>query len=203
MKKRYGFVSNSSSSSFLIGLLRKPRSVAELKRWLFGDMNYLQWYDFGYKTIDIAKRIFDDLKGKHPIRAKDRLIKEITDGYFSGMPLTWQKENRPSDKLERQFYKSFPQYTDCGFYRDEALKETMAKQLAQKIKDSRNKEHTEDYKEIQDAAEAFLNKEVSPIMEGKRIYQLEYADGGDGPLSAAIEHGDVFSQIPHVKISKH
>ena len=40
------------------------------------------------------------------------------------------------------------------------------------------------------------------MMEGLHIYQLEYADGGERAASM-IEHGDVFSHIPHVRISKH
>jgi len=201
MKERDGFVSNSSSSSFLIGLFRKPRSVKELKRWLFGNKDYIQWYDYGYKTIDIAKRIFNDLKGKHPIRAKARMIKEIMAGSFPGYPDMWNRK-RPSDKLEDQFHKSFPQYG--SYWDDDKLKETMAKELAEKIRVARQKERDEDNKSVEDAAEAFLRKDVQPIMEGLHVYQLEYADGGGGdPLRAAIEHGDVFSQIPHVQISKH
>ena len=200
MKERDGFVSNSSSSSFLIGLLRKPRSVEELKRWLFGDMDYLQWYDYGHKTIDIARRIFNDLKGKHPIRAKARLIREITAGSFPGYPDIWRKK-RPSDKLEEQFSKSFPQYS--SYWDNDKLKETMAKELAEKIRVARQKEWDEDNKAVEDSAERFLLKDVQPIMEGLHIYQLEYADGGDGPQGAVIEHGDVFNAIPHVQISKH
>lgn len=202
MKIRQGFVSNSSSSSFLIGLLRKPRTVAELKRWLFGDMDYLQWLDYGYKTIDVACRIFDDLKGKYPIRSKSRLIKEINSGYFTGMPLSWRKTNRPSDKLEKQFYKSFPQYKDRGYWNVDAIKETMAKELSIKIGDAQKQEWAEDNAEVEKAAEEYLRREVQPIMEGRLIYQLEYADGGD-QAAAMIEHGDVFCQIPHVIISKH
>ena len=163
MKERDGFVSNSSSSSFLIGLFRKPRSAEELKRWLFGGMDYIQWYDWGYKTIDIAKVIFKDLKGKYPIRAKARMIREITAGYFPGMPDTWRKK-RPSDKLEDQFYKSFPQYS--SYWDADKLKEQMAKELAEKIRVMRQKEWDEDNKAVEDAAEAFLNKEVNPMMEG-------------------------------------
>src|ERR1035437_10299835 len=173
MKIRQGFVSNSSSSSFLIGLLRKPRTVAELKRWLFGDMDYLQWLDYGYKTIDVACRIFDDLKGKYPIRSKSRLIKEINSGYFTGMPLSWRKTNRPSDKLEKQFYKSFPQYKDRGYWNVDAIKETMAKELSIKIGDAQKQEWAEKKWKSKKAAKKIFSRKVKPKREGRLIFHVE------------------------------
>lgn len=46
MKIRQGFVSNSSSSSFVVGFYRKPKDVAELQQLLFQeDQIYPHPYD--------------------------------------------------------------------------------------------------------------------------------------------------------------
>lgn len=57
MKIRKGFVSNSSSSSFVVVFPKTPNSIEDVKKIMFGDMETHE----GYKTIDIAKRIFNDI----------------------------------------------------------------------------------------------------------------------------------------------
>ena len=45
MKKRLGFVSNSSSSSFIITFDKVPETVEELKELLFEDQEFITKYD--------------------------------------------------------------------------------------------------------------------------------------------------------------
>lgn len=42
MKIRNGFVSNSSSSSFIVSFDKKPSSAEELREILFGDKEYIE-----------------------------------------------------------------------------------------------------------------------------------------------------------------
>ena len=69
MKIRRGFVSNSSSSSFVIAFDHKPKSVEDLKEMMFGkqEWHYTGIYGTGEKDITtqrIAEAVFKDIEKK-------------------------------------------------------------------------------------------------------------------------------------------
>lgn len=198
MKFRIGFVSNSSSSSFLIGFLTKPRSWKVIKEMLFGNMDYVEYFGGAFSTIEIAKRVFKDLTGKHPL-GKRGLLEEIRGGYFPGRP-NYKWNDRPSNKLKKQFNDQFPQYKGnyCAVGK---IKETMAKELSAKILAAHQKEHDEHQQARENAANKYLSNYVEPKFRGLKVYALEYGDH-DRP-DAAIEHGGVFENVPHIQISHH
>lgn len=196
MKIRQGFVANSSSSSFLLGLDRKPRSIRELQKLLFGDMEYLQYYENSYKTKDVATIIFKDLRKARPLSTR-RIAGVVDSGYFPGYPDRWNRK-RPSDRLKRQFHEQFPEYDD-KYWEMDKITNKMAKQLAEKIHLVNKKERAEDEAELEKAVDKYMRQSVLPKFKGKKVYTLEYADDTHGH----IEHGDVFSNIPHIRISHH
>jgi hypothetical protein len=64
MKIRNGFVSNSSSSSFVVAFPRKPETVEEIYNLLFGK-GFLLKEPYGMKGVtveDICKRIYEDTR---------------------------------------------------------------------------------------------------------------------------------------------
>jgi len=73
MKTRIGFVSNSSSSSFIFALKEKP-SAEDIHRELWDDSN-----GFGYE--EMALHIFHDLQNAKPLSYKE-LLQEFTYGWF-------------------------------------------------------------------------------------------------------------------------
>jgi hypothetical protein len=68
MKIRIGFVSNSSSSSFLVGLKQKPRTRGELRDLMFGELEGdVVVYDDSLSIDNVVCRVFNDLKDKTPM----------------------------------------------------------------------------------------------------------------------------------------
>jgi len=59
MKFRNGFVSNSSSSSFLVVFPQKPKSPDDIKKWLFPEKKLYGCISKGYLTSElISEKIF-------------------------------------------------------------------------------------------------------------------------------------------------
>ena len=73
MKTRNGFVSNSSSSSFIVGFDTIPKTVEELKKLLFKNDKILSAYDIELDTQKAADIIFDDIKNQK-LATKKRLF---------------------------------------------------------------------------------------------------------------------------------
>ena len=66
MKRREGFISNSSSSSFLVAFDKIPTSVEELQKMLFGDYERYGYYEKSYSTKEISEIVFKDMKKEVP-----------------------------------------------------------------------------------------------------------------------------------------
>jgi hypothetical protein len=90
MKIRSGFVSNSSSSSFIIGFKEMPKNFCELKDLMFGE--YAErtfYYEEAYDVFDVARVVFEDLKA--PV-TKDDLIREVASGWVNGIAEDYDDE---------------------------------------------------------------------------------------------------------------
>ena len=88
MKTRQGFVSNSSSSSFIIGFDKRPKNAAELQKVMFpeGGSQTVQMYDSPHYPADqVAATVFNDITGKRKL-TKEQILEELESGYFKGMP---------------------------------------------------------------------------------------------------------------------
>jgi hypothetical protein len=103
MKIRRGFVSNSSSSSFLVGFKKKPATKEELHKVLFGttETHTVQPYKFvkAFDSGDLAGRIFDDLCVQEPL-TEAQAEEEFSSGYFPGYPE--HDFGTTYDEIERQ-----------------------------------------------------------------------------------------------------
>jgi len=80
MKHRQGFVSNSSSSSFIVGFDKVPETVEEMHSCLFpGGDTTVQPYDSSMTSREVAEQVFSDLE---PSKGVNALIEMFKDTYY-------------------------------------------------------------------------------------------------------------------------
>jgi hypothetical protein len=96
MKTRLGFVSNSSSSSFIVAFDKMPYSVEELQTIMFGErkeFDHPYHDDLWFKTVEIAETVLSDMKESGPVKKKG-VLEAIRKGYFEGKPECLGEEGR-------------------------------------------------------------------------------------------------------------
>ncbi len=76
MKVRQGFVSNSSSSSFIVSFKKKPKTKKDVYKEMFNERYYIiDYYDIEKKSTEqISDIVFNDLKTIKQIKSADELI---------------------------------------------------------------------------------------------------------------------------------
>lgn len=94
MKFRNGFVSNSSSSSFILALDEEPKSPQDIINILWG-----QYEELPYGVVEMATQIFQDLKSIDQASVEKRLL---NNGYMVCDPHYEYDSNYETYKKERK-----------------------------------------------------------------------------------------------------
>jgi hypothetical protein len=84
MKIRMGFVTNSSSSSFIVAFDKVPNSWEEVLEMLFdADKATVSEYDLSMGTKEVAQIVFEDISKQTPNNLKE--LKETFHGFDDGL----------------------------------------------------------------------------------------------------------------------
>lgn len=220
MKIRQGFVSNSSSSSFIVVWDKQPTSVDEVKKILFGNAELQSYYDYTIPTDKLAKIVFNDTtemdleqlkeyisetyqlwesQGKYSwystgYKADPSLLKEYEDWYIK----THQRVEFLEKKLEKETTK-------------ETRKKKLSRVLNEEVEESEwdrlNNERIELQQQLwsSDKMDKLINDSVEKFLkdnEGKFISHYEYSDN-EGEVNCTLEHGGTFDNLEHIRISHH
>lgn len=176
MKIRSGFVSNSSSSSFIIAIPKDIKTVGTLQDYIFGTQKTVlpEYGDACYAVSDVAHRVFEDMLKAGP-RTEDQLVEDYCHGWTDEYE---QAKSQVEATLGGRSLYEVHDHDEWNKYHDKVDK--IHKRLAtKKIK-------------------AFLKK----CPPDCNFYRLVYGDE-NGQFEATIEHGDVFGRIPHLITSMH
>ena len=174
MKIRTGFVSNSSSSSFIVAVPKTISDVDDLQKYLIGEqIAYPNPYIWNKESIYawparlIASIVFEDMQN-----AGKASLNDAIETYSSGYTKEWERAEEDAlvkfrlgkwDRKPQEFYEY--QEVVCKQYSEEKVKEF--------------------FKDNPDCD----------------FYTLSYAD--DTELGSAMEHGELFNHIPCLKASNH
>jgi hypothetical protein len=173
MKIRTGFVSNSSSSSFVVIFPREPKNATDVKNMLFsrGETFYSNPYGKGgWSVDDVSETVWADISSQEKNdmeKAKDIL----SSGYDDDAPD--YNDYRTNNKMDWDGYRSARK-----IYADKRLKEffNTRKMKLQKLNDE-------------------------PV-DGGVLYCFSYSDN-DGLYGSALEHGGLFDNLKHIIINNH
>jgi hypothetical protein len=180
VKIRSGFVSNSSSSSFIVGFEKVPTTVEEMEAVLFDDAfpdlrSPWDWEDLVYDAHTVATTVFGDLKKRELTRAQ--LLDMLDSGSLSDniIPGNTEYPETPDYDKDREKW-------DAAWERYYAEK----KVYIQKVYDHVLAPHR--------GRNAGKNK--------LHFYGFTYSDE-DGGYGSTLEHGGLFRRVFHIHISQH
>lgn len=203
MKTRSGFVSNSSSSSFIVAFSKKVKTKEDVLKEMFPKGERAVICEYGWdddsKSLDsltAAELVFDQISKNKPL-SKQQIIESISSGYFEGFPeYDFYSDKEESRKIEKEHRDKY------GIdIRDEKANKEMYKKWNKALQ----KEWGEHDAKIREAAKLFY-KNHKHLFEGKVVYAVEFGDNHGpchGPTGNIMENGDAFDALPHVVVSNH
>lgn len=151
MKQRNGFVSNSSSSSFVVIFDAVPRNAEDLRQAMFGDKKNVSAYDHTISTLEAARSAFNQIrKQKKPLNPRKAALMLDMDGVL-----------------------------DFG---EEAYDKNWEARLRKAVRKAK--------------------KDLIEKSKGKAIFVFNYGDE-NGTFGCVMEHGEIFKNFEHFRISHH
>ncbi len=220
MKIRNSFVANSSSSSFIVIFKRKPRSAKDVLKALFP--NYVRessfnLYDYTATVGEIVDQVFTDLQEQRRATEK-RIMEELSSGH-EGFQLYARKDDiskykdleRKNERDSNSYYKRYHEIRGrLGIEPMDSLPKVTKKntkifdEYKQNEKEWRqfNNAYWEKREKLRKKMARHSAKKFIEKHKDKWIAVVSYADE-DGNFFSLMEHGGIFDNIDHIRISHH
>lgn len=186
MKTRNGWVSNSSSSSFIVAFPKRLEDYSEEEfcELLYGDQKVIfSMYreDCAFKAIDLA-----------------RYVKKVWVGPFDAPLRDREQENALLQIVKSGYFEGYPEPPDGIYWNDDKEEMYRKRNLYYEVLDATAQRRLRDF--LMNAYIEFAD----PCGNAPRpfFYVFEFSDN-DGAFFSELEHGQTFDKVPHMMISRH
>jgi len=183
MKIRNGFVSNSSSSSFVVAFPKRPKNAKAVKKMLFDE--HQEWYPSPFANM------YKDGDTRWSI---DQVVEIVMSDIVN------QDGTASLDKVKEDIGSGYPYYE--GENPDIGYNIGVIKSLDDKHFGMRDPIDWTAYDHETGVCEEKIAKAFMRENQNAHIYIFEYSDN-DSRLFCAMEHGSLFNKVEHIAISKH
>lgn len=181
MKVRNGFVSNSSSQSFIIALDEKVKSPEHLIKLLKTNLDY-----------SLAEKLFNGLEG--PLTIKNKIkISDALRGAWGEWSVSYNEEGYLEESSkEGKLEKALRNQINLEGREATAVEKEMLQKINSKIWDKRNKLQMDKIKKYWENNKKYF--------EGKKLYITEdFEDHTDQEL----HDGDYLNHVLHIVLNHH
>jgi len=199
MKIRNGFVSNSSSSSFILKFDKMPESVNELKVMLYGENPPLlttYWDDDAISTDQVSKIIFNDIESAYTLSLEEVISQVKKEVYFS----EYSGSSGRDFVVGTEYINAFD-----ALYRDVVKKDKDFNKLrwsSVKAEVPSWEEHQEEMDKMAKPLYDMIEKSIREKYTDGNYIEVEYSDN-DGHVMSYIEHSDVLKPVMFQRFSHH
>jgi len=223
MKIRNGFVSNSSSSSFVVAFSHKPESAEELKKMMFPDKswtNTVKIYDKSLTVSQVVEAVWADLKDQDEVD-NEKLLNLFThdwDSYNSAKDrFAIKKLRSKAEKLREEVDQyveskigSSPAWgsdnkEEQDAYYEKKVEFQQSDETYKKMWEKYLEVTREEWEKMEDLQRAHGEKQLSLFQDrvrGRFLALFHYEDN-IGDFGAVMEHAGIFYNIAHKRFSHH
>lgn len=183
MKIKTDFITNSSSSAFVVAWPCEIKSLADVRKYIWGEKKAKQVFkdtDYGKKNTEVI-----DHKNKEVL---DLVARELSTGFLQDLGATHGIDLDMFDSYV-DFKKDF--IIRHGITEDELQKNNFSKNLMWK-----------EYDQYRMKVATLLAEKFCKENKGNYLYFFRYGDE-DGEFMGQMEHGGTFQTVPHIRVSHH